>query len=187
MRKWVRLPSPAMIVAMLALLVALSGTVYAASKINGSDIKKNSMPGDRIKKQSLPGNRLKKNTVTGTQIKESTLAQVPSAVTANTANPAAYAHILGAGTVDPTDSFNLTSANVLNPEKGVFCLSGLAFTPHAAMAEVDSGDGPGVTETSVVPANFVGCPPTAQVEVVTYEPKLTEFQNFKAGLYVVIF
>ena len=62
MRKLKR-PSHATLVAYLALFVALGGTVYAASKINGKV----------IKPRSIPGNRLKPNSVTGRQVKESSL------------------------------------------------------------------------------------------------------------------
>src|ERR671935_1297436 len=87
-----RLPSPALIVASIALLlVAAGGITYAASKINGHNIKKNSIPGNRIKKHSLRGNRLKKNTVTGKRIKESTLGTVPGADHANNADHATNA------------------------------------------------------------------------------------------------
>lgn len=63
MQKRIGRPSPAMIVALIALFVALGGSVYAANKINGKTIKKG----------TLPGNRLKPNTVTGKQVKESAL------------------------------------------------------------------------------------------------------------------
>jgi hypothetical protein len=74
-------PSPAMAVAITALIVALGGTVYAASGINGRTIKKN----------SIPGNRLKKNSVTGAQVNEASLAQVPSAASAANAGRATSA------------------------------------------------------------------------------------------------
>jgi hypothetical protein len=79
-------PSPAMVVALIALFAALGGTVYAAGHLNGKTIKKNSEPGNRIKTKSLPGNRLKNDTVTGTQVNESTLGQVPSAAKASSAD-----------------------------------------------------------------------------------------------------
>jgi hypothetical protein len=56
-------PSHATLVAYLALFVALGGTVYAATKINGKS----------IKPKSIPGNRLKPNSVTGREVKESSL------------------------------------------------------------------------------------------------------------------
>jgi hypothetical protein len=74
-------PSPALVVGVAALVVALGGTSYAATKISGS----------QIKKHSIAGNRLKANTLTGKQIKESTLGTVPKAKTAGTANHAATA------------------------------------------------------------------------------------------------
>jgi hypothetical protein len=65
-------PSPAMVVAMLALFVALGGSGYAAVQLNVKTIKNG----------SIPGKKLKRNTVTGKQVKESTLATVPRARTA---------------------------------------------------------------------------------------------------------
>ena len=49
------------VIATLALFLALGGgVVLASSKLNGSQIKKNSEPGNRIKKNTLPNNRVKK-------------------------------------------------------------------------------------------------------------------------------
>ena len=64
-----RRPSPAMIVALVALAVALSGSAYAVSQINGSTIKRRSIPGDRIRNNAL----------TGTQINEARLGRVNEA------------------------------------------------------------------------------------------------------------
>ncbi|HVC07448.1 MAG TPA: hypothetical protein VND98_07690 [Solirubrobacterales bacterium] len=69
------------VTATIAVFIALGGSAYAASKINGKT----------IKVKSIPGNRLKLNTVTGAQINESTLGQVPSAAQANTATTATSA------------------------------------------------------------------------------------------------
>ena len=78
-------PSPAMVVAMIALVVAMAGTGYAASKISGSSIKKN----------TVPGNRIKKNSLGGTQINESKLGKVPKAAQADNATNATNANALG--------------------------------------------------------------------------------------------
>ena len=51
------------VVSVIALFIALGGSVYAAAKINGNT----------IKKESIPGNRLKPNKVTGKQVNESKL------------------------------------------------------------------------------------------------------------------
>jgi len=100
--------APALAVAILALVAALAGTVYAAGKINGHAIKVKSLPGNRLAPHSVPANRLKPGTipstqlapgsiqgdrlapgsVTGLQVDVSTLGQVPSAVHADTAESA---------------------------------------------------------------------------------------------------
>jgi hypothetical protein len=89
---------PVSIVAVVALVTALSGTVYAAGKISGKSIKVKSLPGNRLALGSVPGNRLKPGaiggsqlapgSITGIQIDASTLGQVPSAIHAETAQSA---------------------------------------------------------------------------------------------------
>ena len=67
-----------MVVALLALAVAMTGTAVAALNITGDDVKNGSLKGKDIKKDSL----------TGKQVKESKLGQVPSAVRADSAGTA---------------------------------------------------------------------------------------------------
>jgi hypothetical protein len=64
-----RLPSPAMVVASIALVVALAGTAYAAQTINGG----------AIKKQTIGAGKLKHKTLTGYQINTDKLGIVPAA------------------------------------------------------------------------------------------------------------
>jgi hypothetical protein len=64
-----RRPSPAMVVSVIALIVALAGTAYAAQRINGG----------AIKKQTIGGGKLKKKTLTGFQINTNKLGVVPAA------------------------------------------------------------------------------------------------------------
>lgn len=98
MSRGMRRRLPVLIVAGLVLVAALSGTVYAAGKINGKSIKVKSLPGNRLAPGSVPGNRLKPGaiagsqlapgSITGIQIDASTLGQVPSAIHAETAQSA---------------------------------------------------------------------------------------------------
>lgn len=93
-----RRQGPALVVAVVALVAALCGTVYAAGKINGHAVKVKSLPGNRLALASVPGNRLKPGaikgsqlapgSITGVQIDVSTLGQVPSAAQADTAQSA---------------------------------------------------------------------------------------------------
>jgi hypothetical protein len=78
-----RKPSAAMLVAIVALVVAASGTAVAASKLVSGD--------SLIKKNSLSGNRLRNGSVTGGKIKLSSLGTVPSAGHATSADSASTA------------------------------------------------------------------------------------------------
>jgi hypothetical protein len=89
--------SPALFVSLLALFVALGGTVYAAQKISGKAIRMKSLPGNRLQPRSVAANRLKPGVLaglrlngplTGTDINELTLDRVPSATHAETADRA---------------------------------------------------------------------------------------------------
>ena len=90
MRQGFRRPRPATIVALVALLAALTGSAYAAGRIDGRSIRVKSLPGNRLKLGSVPANRLKPGVlanrlsepITGSQIDERSLGQVPSAVNA---------------------------------------------------------------------------------------------------------
>jgi hypothetical protein len=98
MSSGLRRPGPALIVACLALVAALGGTVYAAARIDGRSIKVASLPGNRLAPGSVPANRLKAGTIpgsrleqrsiTGAEIDLPTLGQVPSAVHADNADSA---------------------------------------------------------------------------------------------------
>lgn len=82
-------PSPAMVVALLALFVALGGSGYAAVTINGKNISKNSIAGPKlqnntitakkIRNRTLTGRKVKRNSLTGSEIRESSLGTVPKA------------------------------------------------------------------------------------------------------------
>jgi hypothetical protein len=65
--------TPSMIVALIALLVSLSGGAYAATKLTGADIKNSSLTGADIKSSSLTGADIKNSSLTGTDVKSSTL------------------------------------------------------------------------------------------------------------------
>lgn len=98
-----RRPTPAVVIAFLALFVALGGSVYAAKgkhgkRINGHALRVKSLPGNRLAVGSVPGNRLKPGaipgsrieagSITGNQIDAATLGKVPSAGHADTADSA---------------------------------------------------------------------------------------------------
>jgi hypothetical protein len=76
-------PSPAMAVALTALVISMGGTAVAASHL---------ISGDKlIKKGTLSGNRLRSHTLTGAQINLSRLGVVPAAAQAAQASNATNA------------------------------------------------------------------------------------------------
>jgi hypothetical protein len=112
LRKFNRRPSPAMAVAFVALLAALSGTAVALpgkntvdsgdlkknavknadiakNAVNGKKVKNSSLASGDVKNESLTGDDVKNESLTGSDINESTLGKVPSAATADLANTVA--------------------------------------------------------------------------------------------------
>jgi hypothetical protein len=74
-----------MVVALIALAIALGGTAYAATQINGG----------QIKNGTITGKKLKKHTLTGTQVDVAKLGKVPSAASADHATTAGSATSAG--------------------------------------------------------------------------------------------
>ena len=63
MRLTRRLPSPAMVVALIALFVALSGSAYAAKKIGAKQIRTGAVGSRAVKNHSLAGTDIRNNSV----------------------------------------------------------------------------------------------------------------------------
>ena len=70
-------PSPAMVVACIALAVALGGTSYAAIRVPAK-----SVGAKQLKKNAVTSPKVKNNSLTGADVRESTLGGVPSAANA---------------------------------------------------------------------------------------------------------
>lgn len=144
-----RRPSPAMIVALIALFVALAGTAYAAQSINGG----------AIQKQTIGGGKLKQKTLTGYQINVNKLGVVPSAKSALRAS-----HIYWAVVNNPGSPGNATLARA--SDSGITAAEGggavnVIFPVNVSgCANVAGRDNAGTTvpnagyaQTNVSPAN----------------------------------
>jgi hypothetical protein len=120
-----RRPSPAMIVALIALFVAMGGVSYGFAtgtidsreiknndvrsldirnnEIRTRDIRNNEVRGIDIRNSTVQGRDIALNTVTGEDVKEDTLQQVPSALVADSATKATSADsVSGQTPVDKT-------------------------------------------------------------------------------------
>ncbi|MBJ7354775.1 MAG: hypothetical protein JHC98_08125 [Thermoleophilaceae bacterium] len=118
-------PSPSMLVAMIALVVALSGSAYAAVTINGKNIKKGTITSKQVKDKSLTGTDIKDKSVTGKDVKDASLTSAD----------------LAAGTIP-------TVPTVPGPEPIGTSTSTSSYSVPLAVAT----DIPGITQTYTVPA-----------------------------------
>jgi hypothetical protein len=97
MKRRLRAPSPAMVVALIALFVSLGGSAYAVATIGSDDIINGSIRNRDFKDGTLRGQESKRDGFGGGAIKESTLGQVPSAGAAVVAEGLRHAVISDVG------------------------------------------------------------------------------------------
>jgi len=140
-----RRPTPALIVAMIALVVALGGTAYAA-QINGNS----------IMKQSIGGGKLKQKTLTGFQINTNKLGVVPTATRATNTLWAVVNNPPGPGNASLARASDSTisvaeaggAVNVIFPGNVSVCAN-VAARNNAGT----SVPNPGYVQTNISPAN----------------------------------
>ncbi len=141
-----RRPSPAMVVALIALFVALAGTAYAAQTINGG----------AIQKQTIGGGKLKQKTITGYQINLNKLGAVPLAkraahtywaVVNNPGNPG-NATLARASDATVTAAEGGGAVNVIFPVNVSVCAN-VAGRDNAGTTVPNAG----YAQTNVSPAN----------------------------------
>lgn len=98
-----RRPSPAMVIALIALFVAMGGVSYGVATgsidsrelknntVKSGDLKNNDIRGKDIRSSTIGGSDVASNTLKGADIDESSLGKVPSATSADTAAKATTA------------------------------------------------------------------------------------------------
>jgi hypothetical protein len=179
MRRFSGRPSPAMAVAFIALLAALSGTAVALpgkntvdsgdlkkNAVKAADIARNAVTAPKIRNGAVNGGKVRNDSLTGTDINESTLGQVPSANTANSANTA--------------DSANTaSSANTANTANNASQLGGLPASRFLSEGSLRSGQtltgtyawAGNIGAGEFVPATPISLPiPLAAAPTVSYLP-----------------
>jgi hypothetical protein len=83
-----RLPSPAMVIALIALTCALTGTAWAAlgkNSVGPKQLKNGAVTTAKLKKEAVTANKVKKHSLTGNDINLAKLGTVPSATNATNA------------------------------------------------------------------------------------------------------
>ena len=112
-----RWPSPALVVALIALVVALGGTSYAAFKlpknsVGTKQLKKHAVSGAKIKNGAVTASKIKKNAVTTAKIKNGAVTASKintSGLTVPTANNANQLGGLGPSTYTTASNYTQSS------------------------------------------------------------------------------
>jgi len=135
-------PSPALIVALIALIVASAGVGVGATLITGNQIKNGSIKGVDIKNHSITKAKLKGNFqgprgTTGAQGLQGLQGQRGPAGEA-----VAYARVAADGALEPGDggkqNKNIAASSIQHASAGVYCFGGLPFAVASAMVSPDS-------------------------------------------------
>jgi hypothetical protein len=157
-----KLPSPGLVLAMIALFVAMTGTGYAAAQ---HVIKRSSITSIHVKDRSL----LAKDFRSG-QIPRGPAGPAGAAGPAGPAGPTgpagaakAYARVLSGGDVDDPRARGITDAGVSKPAAGVYCID-IEGGAVNVIATLDAGGASGEIRSSTL---LTTCPSGKEVEIHT--------------------
>jgi hypothetical protein len=87
-KKWIAMPSPAMVVAVIALLLALTGTAFAAlakNSVGSRQLKSKAVTTGKIANNAVNGAKVANGSLTGSDINVGALGTVPTATSATSA------------------------------------------------------------------------------------------------------
>jgi hypothetical protein len=125
------MPSPAMVVALTALVLSLGGSAYALV-VTGKTIRNNTVTGFDIRQRSLTGNDVRRDKIGGGSVKESTLGPVPSSFIAH--GGARFAVVNGGGQLARGRDVSSAARTAVGRYQVVFNgdVRGAATTPRSA-------------------------------------------------------
>jgi len=132
------------VIACIALFVALGGSVYAAGKISGKQIKRSSLPGNRIKPKTIQPNRIKPKSLTGRQVKADSLTGTQiNEKTLTGVSAAALADVQYQATTVQLSNDSRPTTVTANCPPGAYAIGGGATVANDERARVnDSGPSP---------------------------------------------
>ena len=131
-------PSPALIISVIALVIALGGTSFAAFRLPAGSVRtrelaNGAVSGAKIKRGAVTGSKVARNSLTGANINLGTLGAVPSATnaghatTADTATNASHA----------TNATHATSADSATTASAASALGSVAYRFDTSAGAVD--------------------------------------------------
>jgi len=143
-------PSPAMVVALVALFVSLGGVSYGVASgtigtreirnnsIRTTDIRNGQVSSRDLRDNDVRGGDVRADTLTGADLREGTLGKVPSAAQADVAfSPVAYARVAASGDVIESGSRGVGDGNVSVESTSAYCFRNLPFQFKTAQVTID--------------------------------------------------
>jgi hypothetical protein len=164
-------PSPAFVVAVIALTAAFLGTAIAGPDATTSVSKKKTKKIAKTQVNKLaPDIANREITARAPGLSVANAQSATNAENAVVGAPRAYAGIAANGTVLPGyPAKGIANAQVTNPDTGAYCFD-LPFAPVTAAANAEAeGDEDGILTIQLVPSNFTDCPATAKAEVRNHD------------------
>jgi hypothetical protein len=142
-------PSPGVLIAVVALVFALAGGAYAASKIQTNDIAKKAVTGPKIASDAVKGGKILKGSVKGDDLAAGVIPQVPEM---------AYGRVNKSGANVAPVSGAVGITGVAASGQGQICYD-LAFTPVSGSVMVvrKALAQPGSTAELVISPAAAGC------------------------------
>lgn len=143
-------PSPAMVVACIALVFSVTGAGYAAGMLGP-----NTVGTKQLKKNAVISSKVKNRSLLAVDFKAGQLPQGPKGDKGDAGAPGApgqqgaqgvpgeavaYATVNEDGTIEAAQSKNITAAMVTHPATGVYCFRNLGFTATSAIATGDNAN-----------------------------------------------
>jgi hypothetical protein len=132
-------PSPALVVAITALVIAIAGVAIAQP---GSGTKSKTVTSKKVRKiaTKISDAEIVAKAPTLSVASAAKATNADTAATAQSANPIAFAHISAQGGIDPARSKNMGAATVTTPSAGFYCLRDLPFEFKGAQVTTDFDD-----------------------------------------------
>lgn len=194
-------PSPALVVACIALFVALGGTGYAAlqlpkNSVGRGQIQTGAVGRSEVANNAIGGAKVKNRSLTNTDFRASSLPRGPRGPTGDRgpAGPpgrsAAYGYVRANGTVDPARS-SAGIGVVHSPGSGLYCVRAPGFSSASNVMAVNLDAATSVTAPpppapsdwlGIVEVDYVPDPPctVGQFQVRTLG-KLFDGDGYHAG------
>ena len=170
-----RRPSPAMIIALIALFVSLSGVSYGVAtgfidsreiknneirsldirnnQVRSIDLRNNEVRGGDLRNSSVQSRDIALNAVTGDDVKEDTLQKVPSALLADSATTATSANSVSTLKIIPVTTVAENAEPVVLASHGPLTLSGQCANGTIARLLVSTTENDSAATGSSTPLN----------------------------------